>query len=123
MAGNLKSVGGRVAGVRCAGRGRAYLCRRQAGAWDTDNLENVVTLFLINHGVLPRYVGGSLVRRLLLMLHNKFVRANSLAGSRRSIEAHYDVGNDRNWQYDLNICAAVFQVGRTDVAQVELVHA
>jgi cyclopropane-fatty-acyl-phospholipid synthase len=29
----------------------------------------------------------------------------------------------RNWQYYLNICAASFQVGRTDVVQVELVHA
>jgi cyclopropane-fatty-acyl-phospholipid synthase len=29
----------------------------------------------------------------------------------------------RNWQFYLNICAAAFQVGRTDVVQVELVHA
>jgi cyclopropane-fatty-acyl-phospholipid synthase len=35
----------------------------------------------------------------------------------------YDEQFLRNWQYYLNICAATFQVGRTNVVQVELAHA
>jgi cyclopropane-fatty-acyl-phospholipid synthase len=34
----------------------------------------------------------------------------------------YDERFLRNWQYYLNICAAAFNVGRTDVVQVELVR-
>jgi cyclopropane-fatty-acyl-phospholipid synthase len=35
----------------------------------------------------------------------------------------YDQRFFRNWQFYLGICAAAFAVERTDVAQVELVHA
>jgi cyclopropane-fatty-acyl-phospholipid synthase len=35
----------------------------------------------------------------------------------------YDEAFMRNWRYYLGMCAAAFAVGRTDVAQMELVHA
>ncbi|MDE2164338.1 MAG: class I SAM-dependent methyltransferase [Alphaproteobacteria bacterium] len=65
-----------------------------AGAWETDDIEKLISLFLMNADVLESYVNGNIFSRLALMIHNKFVRRNSLSGSRRNIESHYDVGND-----------------------------
>lgn len=65
-----------------------------AGAWDSDDLDAVVRLFQLNRPVLNAYAKGGAFWRTALAVHNKFVRRNSLAGSRRNIEAHYDVGND-----------------------------
>ena len=65
-----------------------------AGAWETDDIERLVTLFLMNMEPLEKYANGNLLTRLALMIQDRFVRRNSLGGSRRNIEAHYDVGND-----------------------------
>jgi cyclopropane-fatty-acyl-phospholipid synthase len=65
-----------------------------AGAWETDDIEKLVTLFLMNMGALEEYANGKLFARLALMIQDRFVRRNSLAGSKRNIEAHYDVGNN-----------------------------
>jgi cyclopropane-fatty-acyl-phospholipid synthase len=35
----------------------------------------------------------------------------------------YDESFIRNWRFYLHFCAAAFAVGRTDVAQIELMHA
>jgi cyclopropane-fatty-acyl-phospholipid synthase len=53
-----------------------------------------VTLFLMNMDALDKYADGNLLTRLGMMIQDRFVRRNSLAGSKRNIEAHYDVGND-----------------------------
>ena len=45
------------------------------------------------------------------------------AQKRRISELGYGEGFFRNWQYYLEICAASFAVGHTDVVQVELAHA
>jgi cyclopropane-fatty-acyl-phospholipid synthase len=65
-----------------------------AGAWDTDDIANVTALFLLNEESFAAYGKGSLISRLALTVHNRLVRRNSLAGSKRNIEAHYDVGNE-----------------------------
>jgi len=65
-----------------------------AGAWETDDIEKLVTLFLMNMDALDKYADGNLLTRLGMMIQDRFVRRNSLAGSKRNIEAHYDVGND-----------------------------
>ncbi|HSG54283.1 MAG TPA: class I SAM-dependent methyltransferase, partial [Paracoccaceae bacterium] len=41
----------------------------------------------------------------------------------RIAEMGYGEGFFRNWQYYLEICAASFAVGHTNVVQVELAHA
>lgn len=64
-----------------------------AEAWETDNIEAVISVFLLNFDLIDDYANGNLVNRILFALLNGFVRANSLRGSRRNIEAHYDVGN------------------------------
>ena len=65
-----------------------------AGAWETDDVEKLVTLFLMNMEALDKYANGNLLTRLALMIQDRFVRRNSLDGAKRNIEAHYDVGND-----------------------------
>jgi len=62
------------------------------GAWDTDDVEKLVSLFLMN--ALGEYASGSLFNRLALMIQDRIVRRNSVSGAKRNIEAHYDVGND-----------------------------
>ncbi len=50
--------------------------------------------------------------------------AERLAGQKRKIdELGYGDGFFRNWQYYLEICAASFAIGHTNVVQVELSHA
>ncbi|MGD0192579.1 MAG: cyclopropane-fatty-acyl-phospholipid synthase family protein [Rhizomicrobium sp.] len=72
------------------GLGEDYI----AGAWQTDNLESLIAYFLLNLEELEGFAHGNMLNRLLFTLHNSLVRRNSLSGSRRNIEAHYDVGND-----------------------------
>jgi len=64
------------------------------GAWETDDIEKLVSLFLMNMDALARYAHGGLLSRMALVISDRFIRRNSLDGSKRNIEAHYDVGND-----------------------------
>lgn len=69
------------------------------GAWDTDNITNVIKWFLLNVDHAPT-VSGSNVRSVVLNLlktinkvyHLK--RGNSITGSRKNISEHYDLNND-----------------------------
>ena len=65
-----------------------------AGSWTTDNIENLVSLFLLNLDQLESFSDGNFINRLGFVIHNALVRRNSVAGSARNIKAHYDVGND-----------------------------
>ncbi len=72
------------------GLGEEYI----AGTWETDNVENLVSLFLLNLDKLEDFSHGNFLNRLGFVIHNALVRRNSIAGSARNIQAHYDVGND-----------------------------
>jgi len=65
-----------------------------AGAWETDSIERLVSLFLVNLERLDGFAHGNLWNRLGFVLLNTILRRNSEAGSSRNIKAHYDVGND-----------------------------
>jgi cyclopropane-fatty-acyl-phospholipid synthase len=65
-----------------------------AGAWETPDLEALISFFLLNMDELEDFAHGNLLHRVAFTLHNTLVRRNSLSGSKRNIEAHYDVGND-----------------------------
>ncbi|MBS0279755.1 MAG: class I SAM-dependent methyltransferase [Proteobacteria bacterium] len=65
-----------------------------AGSWETDNVENLISLFLLNLHHLEKFSDGNLINRLGFVIHNALVRRNSIAGSERNIKAHYDVGNE-----------------------------
>jgi cyclopropane-fatty-acyl-phospholipid synthase len=64
------------------------------GAWETDDIEKLVSLFLMNMETMARYAHGGFLSRMALVISDRFVRRNSLTGSKRNIEAHYDVGNE-----------------------------
>ncbi|MCB1954954.1 MAG: class I SAM-dependent methyltransferase [Rhodocyclaceae bacterium] len=63
------------------------------GLWSCDELASLLTLLSANRRVLHRAIHG---RRLAMLGHwlRHRLRANSRSGSRRNIEAHYDLGND-----------------------------
>ncbi|MBP6012545.1 MAG: class I SAM-dependent methyltransferase [Alphaproteobacteria bacterium] len=72
------------------GLGEDYI----AGAWQTDSIEALFSLFLLNLDHFEGYAHGNMWSRLGFVLLNTMVRRNSEGGSRKNIEAHYDVGND-----------------------------
>jgi cyclopropane-fatty-acyl-phospholipid synthase len=72
------------------GLGEDYI----SGEWETDDIEALIALFLLNLDHLDDFAHGNFWNRLGFVALNTFVRRNSEAGSRRNIEAHYDVGND-----------------------------
>jgi len=72
------------------GMGESYM----DGDWSSPDLVAVVRLALRNTSLLEdRNRALSILRRWLETLHFR-LQSNSLAGSRRNIHAHYDLGND-----------------------------
>lgn len=65
-----------------------------AGKWETASVEALLTFFLLNFDTFESFAHGNWISRFGLSLYNKFVRRNNKKGSRKNIEAHYDVGND-----------------------------
>lgn len=63
------------------------------GDWSTDNLRNLFTLIVNNEAEVAEMTTGSWYARLLNTLRHGRNR-NSLRGSQRNIEFHYDLGND-----------------------------
>ncbi|HVZ68763.1 MAG TPA: cyclopropane-fatty-acyl-phospholipid synthase family protein [Rhizomicrobium sp.] len=80
----------RIAARGDIGLGEDYI----AGAWKTDDVEKLISFFLLNLDQFEGFAHGNFLNRMGFVLHNALVRRNSLSGSRRNIEAHYDVGND-----------------------------
>ena len=72
------------------GLGEEYV----AGNWRTDDIEQLVSLFLINIDKLEGFSDGNVLSRIGFVLHNTLARRNSVAGAARNIRAHYDVGNE-----------------------------
>lgn len=71
------------------GLGEAYM----DGHWDSDNPAALLTLLAANRSVLSRAIYGSVWQMLGHRIRH-MTRANTRKGSRRNIEAHYDLGND-----------------------------
>jgi cyclopropane-fatty-acyl-phospholipid synthase len=72
------------------GLGEEYI----AGSWDSDNVANLLRLSLLNQNQFADFSDGNFFNRLGFVIHNYFVKRNSLSGSARNIQDHYDVGND-----------------------------
>lgn len=93
-----------------------------AGEWDTDQLGDLLTLLANNRAVLTRAVYGSFWRLLgHRLLH--LLRSNTRRGSRRNIEAHYDLGNDfyREWlDPSMTYSSALFATPDQDLEAAQL---
>ncbi|HKL62568.1 MAG TPA: cyclopropane-fatty-acyl-phospholipid synthase family protein, partial [Woeseiaceae bacterium] len=72
------------------GAGEAYM----RGWWKTDDLTGVVRLFLVNRDVLESMDSGAarLLHPVFRLAHR--LNRNTRRGSRRNIQAHYDLGDD-----------------------------
>ena len=93
-----------------------------AGAWETDSVERLISLFLINLDRLDGYAHGNVWNRLGFVLLNTVLRRNSEAGSSRNIKAHYDVGNDfySLWLDEtMTYSSALFRLGDDSLADAQ----
>ncbi|MCA8929650.1 MAG: class I SAM-dependent methyltransferase, partial [Alphaproteobacteria bacterium] len=72
------------------GFGEAYI----QGLWDSSSIEDLTSLALENEDALDSHLHGSRWNQALFLLTDRFLRRNSRKGSKRNIQAHYDVGND-----------------------------
>jgi len=72
------------------GLGEEYI----AGSWDTDSVERLISLFLLNLDHFSDFSDGNVFNRLGFVIHNALMRRNSISGSARNIQDHYDVGNE-----------------------------
>ena len=62
------------------------------GAWDSPDLAALLTFLVSNYERIQRYISGSVTGRALNLIRH-LANANTRAGSRRNILAHYDLGN------------------------------
>ncbi len=72
------------------GLGNAYM----AGWWESPDLEDLLTVLMLNMDGLGRLAWGSFLHRIRSVVLEWVFRRNSVKGSQRNIMAHYDVGND-----------------------------
>ncbi len=72
------------------GAGEAYM----NGYWRCDDLTGFVRLFLRNRSCIGNIESGSKWLGKPLQLLQRWLQRNTLKGSRRNIEAHYDLGNE-----------------------------
>ncbi len=72
------------------GSGESYI----NDCWHCDNLTSLVELFLCNREKISRIGPGLKYLVQPLRLLKRFMHRNTLRGSRRNIEAHYDLGNE-----------------------------
>ncbi|CAG0952500.1 Tuberculostearic acid methyltransferase UfaA1 [Burkholderiales bacterium] len=81
------------------------------GQWDTPDLAALLTLLNANRATIARALYGNLLSLLGARLKHVF-NANTRAGSKRNILAHYDLGNDfyRLWlDPTMSYSAALFE--------------
>ena len=72
------------------GAGEAYM----KGSWRCDEVNMLVRLFLRNRDLMSAFNGTLKLLRQPARQLMQWLTRNTRAGSRRNIEAHYDIGND-----------------------------
>lgn len=92
-----EGVFGRILASGSIGFAEAFM----DGAWECDRLPELLTLLARNRPVLERAIHGNAWRLAGHWLWHR-LRANTRRGSKKNIEAHYDLGNDfyRLWLDD-----------------------
>jgi cyclopropane-fatty-acyl-phospholipid synthase len=113
------AVWGLVAGNGSIGSGEAYI----HGYWSTPELTAVIRIFVCNLELLDAMEGGlaRVGRPLIKGLH--WLNRNTRQGSRKNIEAHYDLGNDLFEQFldpTMMYSAAMFASPDDSLEQAQL---
>ncbi len=91
------------------------------GEWDTDDLAGLLTLLADNRAVIERALYGNWWRLIAYRLYH-LLRANTKAGSKRNIMAHYDLGNEfyALWlDPTMTYSSALFADGVSDLAEAQ----
>ena len=92
------------------------------GAWATDSIEDLISVFLLNMDHIEGFAHGDFIQRCGFLFRNRFLRRNTVAGARTNIKSHYDVGNDfyRLWLDDsLTYSSALFDRPALDLAAAQ----
>jgi cyclopropane-fatty-acyl-phospholipid synthase len=100
------------------GLGESYI----SGAWETGDLEALITFFLQNQNELKAFGVASFANRIAFGIRNNLLRRNSPRGSRRNIISHYDTGNDffALWLDEtMTYSGALFDAKRRDLAAAQ----
>lgn len=99
------------------GLGETYI----EGRWESENVEHLVALFLLNMEHLEHFAHGNWINRRIFGLYNYIVRRNSRKGSRSNIKAHYDVGNDfyKLWLDETMTYSSALFAGTDDLATAQ----
>lgn len=84
-----EAVFGRILARGSIGFAEAYM----DGQWDSEDLQALLVLLANNRVRLEDLIHGSALRLLPHWIWHR-LRANTRGGSRRNIEAHYDLGNE-----------------------------
>lgn len=71
------------------GLGESYV----DGLWDSPDVEALLRVLLANSSISKTASRGSWSQNFKYQLMDRLIRRNSKRGSRRNIQAHYDVGN------------------------------
>ncbi len=91
------------------------------GNWSTNSIIGLFQLFLENEKHFPSHIHGSTFNRVANKLVHRWNR-NTLAGSRRNISKHYDLGNDfyQLWlDESMNYSSAIFNSPAQSLAQAQ----
>jgi cyclopropane-fatty-acyl-phospholipid synthase len=100
------------------GFAEAYL----QGEWDTPDLAAFLLLFAANHVVVQTLLAGRPLVRLWQMFRH-FLNRNTKSGSRKNIQAHYDLGNDfySAWlDKSMTYSSALYEAGDNDLSAGQL---
>lgn len=84
-----EGVFGRILASGSIGFAEAFM----EGQWESEQLPELLSLLASNRAVLTRAIHGSALRLAGHWLWHR-LRANTKHGSKKNIEAHYDLGND-----------------------------
>ena len=62
------------------------------GLWDSPSIDNLILLVLKNDAPTHKVERGSALQRMAFLMKDRLFRRNSKSGSKKNIQAHYDVG-------------------------------
>lgn len=91
------------------------------GWWDSDNVPNVMIVGLANEAALNRYLYGGLIGRIVSRIAY-MLSSNTLSGSKKNIQAHYDLGNDfyKLWlDESMTYSSALFSAPKEDLVKAQ----
>lgn len=90
------------------------------GNWETDDLPTLLTHLTMNIKELDYFFHGHWWSRLFFLFKN-FLRSNTKKGSKKNIQAHYDLGNDfyKIWLDNTMTYSSALYSGKYDIALEE----